>query len=422
MSDCSDLVLHYSGKDLGSDGATPPTYTADSGTVSTFVDAALTEANDYWIGAKVEWLTGPNAGLFSCVQDFDSATDTITLDESLPSAVAAGHTYKLYLGLGGYRSSVEVTHLVAAAPVNVTGVVIARVGGYNDIGDGTLTYVFNGGGGARALRWTAPSGAIGPEVVVGGGNGDYVLKDTDISKWIEVTVTIAALPGSDQSDTIALTQPRHRVLGPLVGAENTAGKTRYELIVPRNRHATNTLFAITAYLRTGKWIDSTGAKQTAANTTVGAAGYANSGAVTVPCADASTWPTRGHVFNQTSAEILQYNSRSGNNLTVAASGRAIRGTSIAAGTLADVLILLPNVDIGLEAPGGGNVFQTVASETTAPAGGVTFSHPITAGAGLVIGDKAAGAVHGVWYREQITAAGVPQLNALELIEFYVEVA
>ena len=416
MSDAADLVIHYSGKDLGSDGATPPTYTADSGTVSTFVDAALTEADLYWIGAKIEWLTGPNAGLFSTVQGFDSATDTITLDESLGSAVAAGHTYKLYLDQGGYRSSVEITHLVATAPVNCTGIVIARVGGYNDIGNGTLEYVHNGGGAARAARWTAPSGAAGSQVVIGAADANYVLKDTDLSKWIEITVTGAGLPGGDQSDTIALTQPRHRVEGPLTGAENAAGKTRYGLIVPRNRAAT-TIFIVKAFLQTGKWIDSAGAKQTAANTTVGAAGYAAAGAVTIPAADASTWPPRGHVFNQTSAEILQYNSRDGNNLTVAATGRGIRGTAAAIGTLADVLILLPNVDIGLEAPGGGNVFQTIANETTAPAGGVTFSSPITLATGLSIGDMATGVVHGVWFREQITAGGVPVLNALDCINF-----
>lgn len=421
MSQAADLRFHYSGKDLGSDGATPTTQTADSGTVSTVVDAALTEANDYWNGAVIEWLTGANAGLFSTVEDFDAATDTLTLEEDLAAAVAAGHTYRLYLQLGNYRSSVEIVGLKSTAPVNVTGTVMKSVGMFQGPGSGTLEFIFNGGGAARALRWTAPGDTAGSQVVVGGSNGDYVLESNDISKWVEVTVTIASLPGSDQSDALTLTAPRHRFIGPILGSENSAGLTRYALMVARNRHATDSLFNLSAYLRKNVWMDSAGAQQTVTPSTVGGGGYAASGAVNVTLADASTYPATGHVKNATSGEIMQYNSRDGNVLKVAASGRGLRGTSAAAGNNGETIDLWPPFDIGLEASGGGGQYQTIASDTTAPAA-VTFTSPVTGATGLSIGDKAATAHHGIWIREVVAAGGRPVLNLINYVNVDFEVA
>ncbi len=413
MAAISDLRDYYSGKDLVADGGTPPTYTADSGTVRTVVDAALTEAISYWKGAILYWVAGGNIGLWSTVEDFSAAADTLTLDEDLPVAAAIADTFKLYLPLGGYRSSVKIESLLATAPVNCTGMTFDSVGGYNGMGNGTLNYYINAGGATRAAAWTAPGDAIGAQVAIGGGNGTYALYSADGSKWVKVTVVIASLPVGNQNDTIALTQSRHRLFGPIRGPENTTGITRHALFVKYNEAAT-ALNRLYVYLKTGEWINSAGATQTATDGAVAAAGYADAGAITLPTKGAATWPSVGHVLNVNTDEIMQFNSRSGDNLIVAATGRGIRGTAAAAGLEDHVLKLIPPVDIGLDAPGAGEIYEIIANEETAP-GGVSFSHPITSAAGLVIGDLAATKGYGIWLRYVHTAGGTPSLNVLSAI-------
>jgi len=358
MADAMDLEIYISGKDLSSDGETPTTHEADSGTVNTIVEADLTEGDDFWNGAILEWLTGANSGLFSSVKDFDSASDTLTLDEDLPTTVSASDDFKLFLPFGGYRSDELIEFLEGTAPSNVTGVVIDRIAAFNDLGVGTLEFIFNGGGGSEALRWTAPGDTAGSQVNTP-SDATYTLTSGDISKALRVTVTFASLPGSDQSDSITLTQPRHRFQGPILGAENAAGVIRYPAFFVKNGHATDKLFTVTAFLRTGTWIDNAGVQQTAAPTTVAAGGYAASGATTLPAADASSYPQRGHLLNQDTNEILQYNSRDGDNFTVPSAGRGIRGSSASAGSLTDDIILIPPIDIGIETPAGGGNIQTI---------------------------------------------------------------
>jgi hypothetical protein len=71
--------------------------------------------------------------------------------------------------------------------------------------------------------------------------------------------------------------------------------------------------------------------------------------------------------------------------------------------------------LGLSAEGvvpynqaGTRQIARLASETTAPGGGVTFSSPTTKGAGLSIGDMATNTVQGVWVRR--TAANTAALD------------
>lgn len=81
---------------------------------------------------------------------------------------------------------------IIAQPVNVTGVVLARIP--------------TSKGGAYALAWTIANTSLkwggGTAVSVVAG-GDFTLTAPDGSQ-IKVTVTAAALPGADKSDTITL--------------------------------------------------------------------------------------------------------------------------------------------------------------------------------------------------------------------------
>lgn len=51
--------------------------TCDSGSTTTCVDAALTQADDYWKGAAIVMTSGSTDGQTSCVYDFVAATDTL---------------------------------------------------------------------------------------------------------------------------------------------------------------------------------------------------------------------------------------------------------------------------------------------------------------------------------------------------------
>jgi len=423
MAAIHDLQWFISHKPLVADGGTPTTYTADSGTVRTVVDAALTEAASYWKGALIYWVTGGNAGLWSTVEDFNAGTDTLTLDEDLPVAVQAADTYMLLLPQGNFRSDQQIVSLLATAPVNCTGMTISAVGGENGMGNGTLNFYIHAGAGTRSASWTAPGDSEGAEVVIGGGNGTYALISDDGSSWIKVAVVIASLPVGNANDTITLTQPRHRVFGPIRGAENTAGIVLYGLLVSWNSNAATALNRLLIFLKTGEWINSIGVTQTATDAAVAVAGYAASGAITLPTKGASTWPPRGHVLNVTTAEVMEFRRRNGDNLIVAATGRGIRGTGAVAGLEDQVLKLLPPIDIGLDAPGALEVYLSIANEETAPAG-VTFYHPISSTDANVldVGDLAAEKGYGIWLRYTVTPGGCPMLNVLSVIEATLEVS
>jgi len=71
--------------------------TADSGSTTTLVDDALTQADDYWNYGKIS-VTKGGITYIRKVKDFDAATDTITFDIALPVAVDNTTTYIVYKG------------------------------------------------------------------------------------------------------------------------------------------------------------------------------------------------------------------------------------------------------------------------------------------------------------------------------------
>ena len=61
------------------------------------------------------------------------------------------------------------------------------------------------------------------------------------------------------------------------------------------------------------------------------------------------------------------------------------------------------IEIALAGEGINNTIETVANESTAPAG-ETFSAPTSFGTGLSLGNLAAGQAHGVWIKRIVSAA------------------
>jgi hypothetical protein len=72
---------------------------ADSGTTTTLVDAALTEADtDYWAGAHVVFHSGTIAGQVREITAFTPGTDTVTFSPATTQAVAT-NSYKIVTGV-----------------------------------------------------------------------------------------------------------------------------------------------------------------------------------------------------------------------------------------------------------------------------------------------------------------------------------
>lgn len=394
MAKIDALQFFYPSKYLSADGDAITEQTADAGgSTTTIVDSALTQADDYWNGAvcifEPDTTTVALRGAVAHVMDFDAASDTLTLARTLPAAPAAGDTYRLILG-GYWRSGTEIPGLTATGLSAVTGVVINYASYYNGEGNGTLAY----DQAADTLTWTAPGGSAGSPVDVSGG-GAVVLYSNDESKFIRVTVTHGSLPGSNQSDTIALDRPIGVLIPWQESEETLAGKTRYYAVCFKNTDGADSIYEMKLYL--AKEIASAAATTLTAGLIDG-----GSGTDVLEAADLTNWPTSGWVYNSDKDDVRYFYNRSGNSATVADPGAGKRGYTSAAWDSADNIELLSDVDIGLGVVDGSLNFENPANETTAPSG-VTFSAPMAAVDGLAIAELAAGDFGVVWFREVIDA-------------------
>lgn len=89
----------------------PTTGTADAGgSTTTMVDAARTEADDYWRFGTLEITSGDNDGLIRPISDFVAATDTTTLLYPFPYTIAAGVTYTIRRGCNKTSQWCSVNH------------------------------------------------------------------------------------------------------------------------------------------------------------------------------------------------------------------------------------------------------------------------------------------------------------------------
>ena len=107
---------------LASDAATEirslASGTSDSGTTTTMVDAARTEADtDYWRGQVIVFTSGTLLGQARLITGFNAATDTITFSPA--TTVAAGtHTYEIWPGSDAILA--QLTHTSAVIPTVTT--------------------------------------------------------------------------------------------------------------------------------------------------------------------------------------------------------------------------------------------------------------------------------------------------------------
>jgi hypothetical protein len=108
------------------------TGTADSGTTATLVDAALTQADDYFNGMVLIMTSGSNVGLARTIYDFVAGTDTVYVEPAFPAAIAITDTYiilprndfaDILLGYNSADNAADTTLVVA----NANGSVLERL-------------------------------------------------------------------------------------------------------------------------------------------------------------------------------------------------------------------------------------------------------------------------------------------------------
>ena len=102
--------------------------TADSGTTTTMVDAARTEADtDYWLGQIIVFTSGTLAGQARLITAFDAVTDTITFSPATTQAVST-HTYEIWPNSNMILAQLTHTSAVVPSVTTVTGNVNGSVG------------------------------------------------------------------------------------------------------------------------------------------------------------------------------------------------------------------------------------------------------------------------------------------------------
>jgi len=381
-----ELKIYHTSKYLTADGDPLTEHTADAGgTITSIVDAALTEAEDYWDGAIVRFeddtTTAALRGHLAYVTDFDAATDTLNVAYSMPAAPVAGDTYRLIFG-AKYRSSNEVQgKTVDAGTSNITGAVVNYASYGNPDGNGTLRY-YNA---TDTMRWQASGDAEEGDAEDVSADATITFYSEDRSKFIRVTITAASLPATDQSDTITLSTPEGVWIPDTVGAESAAGKTSYHSVVYKNEATTdarNLRFHVSPPV-------------TASTTTAGTLGTA---AASLAVTDGSSMPANSFwLYNSTKDDVRFIDRRSGNTLYAyaAGSGDDRRGFTAVSWDSGDSIEVYPDIDISFEDDTAG-LFSTDIS-------GFTYTAPTTEGSGIRNTDLAAGDITLLAVREVVPA-------------------
>lgn len=305
--------------------------------------------------------------------------------------------------IGGYRSSERLDALAIEVSGGPSGLRYSHPSGENGVGDGVLDCPT-----ANTVRWQPPGGSFGDAVTIANGETKQVC-GADVNQYLLVERVNAEPLG--QAAVLSLLDRLNVHRENAATAEQAAGSARCRAFAVRNAHASETLTDIRVWLAT-----------LAGPNACGAAGYAASGAVSVPAAGGETfdgWSQSGLVANVTSGEVLYYSSRTVSALTVPAAGRDVYSEVAggAAGTASDVLREIPPIRLGVEAPSAqpGGTFTLLSADTDAAP--VSLSRPLTEADAVVIANLAPGNIYAVWAQWTLLAGATAMpyvLDALEL--------
>ena len=314
------LRVYFPSLYLSADGQALPQYTADAGgTLSTLVDAALTQADDYWNGA-IGWFEGNTLtpdlqGQFFHVKDFDAASDTLTLSRDLPAVPQVGDTYRLVLG-GNWRSTMETFGMLVGGVlpelktlngVQITGLTITKASAL--LGAGTLTIFYKRSQQMLYIKMGTQAYGVGLDVSTSVTGG--IVFAADGQAWLQVDVSATLLPTVDRTDTRTLAFPERTLTPDFEGYETTGygGKTRYRLECLKNVDPADAMVDLSVY--TGKPAGS--------STTIASGQSLGLTAGSFDVTDATGWPTKSFwvknkTVNSAVGDCRYVSYRSGNTL------------------------------------------------------------------------------------------------------------
>ncbi len=89
-------------------------------------------------------------------------------------------------------------------PSNISGLVVYHISAANGVSAGKTGHLISYNSTNNTLTWRSPDGTTGAAVEIE-ENGKYTIYDTDLNKFIRVLITVASLPGSNQTDDITIT-------------------------------------------------------------------------------------------------------------------------------------------------------------------------------------------------------------------------
>ncbi len=311
---------YYPGKDIASDGDPIVENIADAGgSITTLVDAAITEADGYYEGAIIyfsgDTTTVALQGHFAHVKTWTFSSNTFTFAKDLPAIPVAGDTFNIIFG-GNKRSSQETFGLLAGGVqpeltgvvgANITGLTITKLSG--KLGEETLTVDWDDTADEIAIKIGAE--VLGAPYTVTGDDTDVYVYANDGQSFMRFDVVEASLPVGDEVDTHTLTRPDQTLTPDYEGYETLSannGKTRYRLEVIKNDDPSNAMTALEVF--TGK---------PAGAATVLSSGQSISLAEsTFDVDDATGWPTKAfwvELDDGVNTDFRYIKSRSGNTLT-----------------------------------------------------------------------------------------------------------
>ena len=405
----SDAIRFFWPKFDGvADDESPTVQTVDAGsTVSAIVcdDANLSGADDTYIGAIIEWVSGTNTEPAN-VTGWDLSETTLAIDPPLARAPSAGDTFILHLmsGASSTRSNSEIEPLRFYVSQNITddGASMSIVNVANECGTGAGKLSYDAD--AETLSFREPlSSTYGSAVDVSGGDGTYTLYGNDSDKWIEITLADTAdLPTTDTVDTVLISNKINTIASHISGAESHSGTVRYVLLPIKNVSA-STVDDISIYCE----------PRSDATTTL--SGDMASDAESVTLASGDGFPSCGFwLYNSDQDDARYVRSRSGNHCDIIQPQTNHRGLTATAWNDGDTLSVYPDVDIALATPVGATYPASLA--------GLTYSAPTTASGGLSIATLAADGIDGVCARETIPAGAEPRADVPCRISVYFDSA
>lgn len=311
--------------------------------------------------------------------------------------------------IGNHQSSTRIVETTVNVVNPISDISVDRVSADNGAGAGSLTATAT-----DAVAWTPPGGSQGTAVTIANGETKLVEGSGDPTKFIVVTRNSAtSLTGTA---TVNITIPVNALFDDKTSAEASAGDIDYRCECVENLSASQ-------MTNTKVWIGTLGTQRTTDTTQLPA-----SGAGTIETTGSfSDWPTEGFAAVKDSGgtlrEAVYYTSRTPTVLTVPAAGRAMLGSSAAAGTATDTVDAVPGIAIALDAPTAqpsGN-FEAPADEATPPTG-PTFSTPYTETDALSIGTLNANEIYGVWYERQFPASSTSTPSADAFLKYKFDAA